>query len=62
MDSSYEALMQEIKTLIQKIENSETSLEESIAVYERGISLIRECEKILESAEMKIAELKKGEE
>ena len=59
MDASYEELMREIKTLIQKIENSETSLEESITVYERGISLIGECEKILESAEMKISELKK---
>jgi exodeoxyribonuclease VII small subunit len=59
MDASYEELMREIKTLIQKIENSETSLEETISVYERGISLIGECEKILESAEMKISELKK---
>jgi exodeoxyribonuclease VII small subunit len=59
MDVSYEELMHEIKTLIQKLENSETSLEETISVYERGISLIGECEKILESAEMKISELKK---
>jgi len=57
--SSFEELMREVKTLIQKIEDSETSLEESIAVYERGITLIEECGKILENAEMKISELKK---
>ena len=57
--TNFEDLMREIKTLIQKIEDSETTLEESIAVYERGITLIEECEKILANAEMKISELKK---
>ena len=57
--AEYEELMREIKTLILKIEDSETNLEESIAVYERGITLIEECEKILANAEMKISELKK---
>jgi exodeoxyribonuclease VII small subunit len=57
--TNFEELMREIKTLIQKIEDSETSLEESLAVYERGITLIEECEKILADAEMKISELKK---
>jgi len=57
--TNFEELMREIKTLIQKIEDSETSLEESIAVYERGLTLIEECEKILTDAEMKISELKK---
>jgi exodeoxyribonuclease VII small subunit len=57
--SNFEELMREIKGLIQKIEDSETSLEESISIYERGSILIEECGKILENAEMKISELKK---
>ena len=57
--SNFEELMREIKTLIQKIEDNETSLEDSISVYERGMVLIGECEKILENAELKISELKK---
>jgi len=61
MQKSYEDLVAELKEIVRKIENGETGLEESIALYERGATLVRECEKVLESAELKITELSRQE-
>jgi exodeoxyribonuclease VII small subunit len=57
MQRTYEDLVTELKEIVRRIENGETGLEESIALYERGALLVRECEKVLESAELKITEL-----
>jgi exodeoxyribonuclease VII small subunit len=39
------------------MEDNGTTLDESIALYERGAILVRQCEELLESAEMKISML-----
>jgi exodeoxyribonuclease VII small subunit len=57
MTKKYEDLMQELKEVIRKIESGETSLEESIALYERGALLITQCETLLDEAELKITRL-----
>jgi exodeoxyribonuclease VII small subunit len=57
MTKRYEDLIQELKEVIRKIENGETSLEESIALYERGTLLITECETLLNEAELRITRL-----
>ncbi|MDI9632709.1 MAG: exodeoxyribonuclease VII small subunit [Methanolinea sp.] len=49
--------MKEIKEIIEKIEDSQTGLDESIALYERGSVLIRKAEEILANAELKITML-----
>lgn len=61
MQRTYEDLVTELKEIVRKIENGETGLEESIALYEQGSRLVRECEKMLESAELKITELSRRE-
>lgn len=57
MTETYEELLKELKSIVQKIEDDGTSLDESIALYERGASLVKRCEGILETAEMKISQL-----
>jgi exodeoxyribonuclease VII small subunit len=57
MTKKYEDLMQELKEVIRKIESGETSLDESIALYERGSLLITQCETLLTEAELKITRL-----
>jgi exodeoxyribonuclease VII small subunit len=57
MTETYEALLKELKSIVQKIEDDETSLDESIALYERGALLVKQCEGMLETAEMKISQL-----
>jgi exodeoxyribonuclease VII small subunit len=53
----YEELVDELKEIIRKIESGEAGLDESIALYERGAVLIRQCETLLSEAELKISEL-----
>ncbi|MDD3407320.1 MAG: exodeoxyribonuclease VII small subunit [Methanomicrobium sp.] len=57
MAESYEKQIDELKEIIFKIENGDAGLDESLALYERGISILRNCEKILEEAELKVTEL-----
>jgi exodeoxyribonuclease VII small subunit len=50
-------MMVELREIVRKIDDSSTSLDESIALYEQGILLIQACEQILTTAELKITEL-----
>jgi exodeoxyribonuclease VII small subunit len=57
MTKSYEELISELKEIVKKIEDNETGLDESIALYERGALIVRQCEELLASAELKISML-----
>lgn len=57
MTKTFEENLEELRGIVRKLEDSETSLEESIAIYERGALLIKQCEDFLEAAEMKLTEL-----
>lgn len=57
MTQNFEELITELKEIVKKIEDGETSLDESIALYERGAVLITQCEKVLGDAELKICQL-----
>ncbi len=57
MTKSYEELISELKDIVKKIEDNETGLDESIALYERGALIISQCEELLASAELKISML-----
>ena len=51
---SLEASLAEITQLIDKMEKDEQTLDQSLSQFERGISLIKHCQKILVDAEQKI--------
>lgn len=57
MTKTYEELISELKEIIKKIEDNETGLDESIALYERGAMILKQCEDLLASAELKITTL-----
>lgn len=54
--------LKEITTLIDKMEHSELSLDQSLTHFERGITLIKHCQKILEQAEQKVQILIQNQE
>jgi exodeoxyribonuclease VII small subunit len=54
---SYEDLISELKEIVRKIEDNETGLDESIALYEQGAVILKQCEDLLASAELKITML-----
>ncbi len=49
-----EASITEINTLITQMEQGELSLEQSLERFERGIHLIKHCQKVLQDAESKV--------
>ncbi len=51
---SFEEAFDELSKIIDFIEGSEVSLDDSIKVYEMGIQLKKHCEKKLKDAEVKI--------
>ncbi|OGT40079.1 MAG: exodeoxyribonuclease VII small subunit [Gammaproteobacteria bacterium RIFCSPHIGHO2_12_FULL_38_14] len=49
-----ELSLAEITGLIDKMEHGKLTLEQSLDHFERGITLIKHCQKILEKAEQKV--------
>ncbi|WAI00726.1 exodeoxyribonuclease VII small subunit [Methanogenium organophilum] len=60
MTQTYEDNLNELKEIIRRLESGSIPLEETLTLYERGMELIRNCEKMLESAELKIALLQES--
>jgi exodeoxyribonuclease VII small subunit len=56
---SFEAALQKLETIVQRLEKGELTLEESLALYEEGIRLSRLCHAKLEEAEGRIEQLVK---
>lgn len=54
-EMSFEAAMAELEQVVQKLENGQVALEESIQLYERGAALKARCEAQLKAAEEKVA-------
>lgn len=50
----FEAALEELEGLVERMEEGELSLEESLKTYERGIELSRACQKSLDAAEQRI--------
>lgn len=55
----FESAIQELETLVERMEQGETSLEESLTDFERGVALFRQCQKALDEAEQKVQILMK---
>lgn len=49
-----ETSLAEISALIEKMEQGNLSLEQSLTQFERGITLIKHAQKILQTAEQKV--------
>ncbi len=56
----FEEALTELETLVLGLESGEQSLEESLAQFERGISLTRHCQQSLKNAEQKVQVLMEG--
>lgn len=61
MENSFEKSLNQLEDIINKLENDDVSLDESIALFEKGVKLSNECRKTLEMAEQKIISLTEAE-
>ena len=50
----FEKALNELEQLVEKMEEGDLSLEESLKHFERGIELTRACQQALQSAEQKV--------
>ncbi|HLB71073.1 MAG: exodeoxyribonuclease VII small subunit [Candidatus Methanoperedens sp.] len=57
MEMSFEEKLQELESIVEKLENGQLSLDESIDLFEKGIKLVRECDANLKNARMKVEKL-----
>ncbi len=59
---NYEQAFSELEKIAEALEASQTSLEDAIALYERGQALANHCGELLEKAELRIRRLDGKEE
>lgn len=52
--ADFERSLDELERLVDKMEQGDLSLEESLAAYERGVGLYRKCQTALEQAELRV--------
>ena len=54
---TFEKNLEQLSAVIKKMEQQDVGLEESLKLYEQGIKLTRQCQKIIDDAELKIEKL-----
>jgi exodeoxyribonuclease VII small subunit len=54
---SFERAMEELESIVTKLEGGKVPLEESVTIYERGEALKRRCEELLRHAEARVEKI-----
>lgn len=53
----FEKSLDELEKLVERMEQGELTLEESLKSFERGVELTRRCQKALDEAQQKVDQL-----
>lgn len=61
IELKFEEKISELEKIVNKLEDGTLSLDESITLFEKGIKLSKDCQKILDDAEKKISVLMEDE-
>ena len=59
---TFESSLARLEEIVKVMESGEIMLDESLALYEEGVKLIKFCTKALDDAEQKVKILQKGDE
>ena len=54
-NKSFEELMANLESIVQELEKGELNLDDSVAKFEEGMKISKECNKILEDSEKRIS-------
>ena len=54
---SFERAIEELESIVKRLEDGKVPLEESVAIYERGETLKRRCEELLRQAEARVQKI-----
>lgn len=50
----FEAALSELETLVEQLERGQLPLEESLAAYQRGAELLKQCHRQLDAADARL--------
>jgi exodeoxyribonuclease VII small subunit len=53
----FERAIEELETIIKRLEEGKVPLEESVTIYERGEALKQRCEELLKAAEARVEKI-----
>jgi len=53
----FERAIDELESIVKRLEEGKVPLEESVAIYERGEALKRHCEELLRQAEARVEKI-----
>lgn len=56
-EQTVEEAFEELDALAEKLEDRETSLEESFALYKKGMELLKQCSEKLDTVEKKMLQM-----
>jgi exodeoxyribonuclease VII small subunit len=54
---TFEAAIEELETIVKRLEDGKVPLEESVTIYERGEALKKRCEELLRQAEARVEKI-----
>lgn len=58
---NFEEAMKRLGEIVTHLERGDISLQESLSFFEEGSNLLTECNRMLEEAEQKVVQLRKGD-
>lgn len=59
---SFEQSINELEEIVSALENGETTLDESLKLFEQGIKLSKSCQTMLDKAQQKVTVLLQNED
>ncbi len=54
---TFEEALKELEETVKKLENGETTLEEAMNLFEKGVALTKNCRKMLDEAQLKVKKI-----
>lgn len=57
---TFEASMQRLDEIVKQLEKGDVPLDASLALFEEGSHMLKICNEMLDTAEQKVVQLKKG--
>jgi exodeoxyribonuclease VII small subunit len=62
LNQTFEAALESLERIVEQLESGELSLEDSLAAFEAGVGLVKQCNQKLNEVEKKIEVLVKDKE
>jgi exodeoxyribonuclease VII small subunit len=59
-DDGFEPLYRRLEEIVARLEQGDLTLEESLGLYEEGMTLARRCQEMLQGAELRITKLQES--